>query len=292
MQGILLKGIGGFYYVKTTDGIYECKARGAFRKEKVSPLAGDQVVFEPTEQGKGLITQILPRKNEWLRPPVANLDQLMLVVSACEPAPNPLIMDKLITLAEYKGIEPLIVFTKIDLADVCALQGVYQKAGYRTLALNNLETDHVNTLKEMLSGKMTMLTGNSGVGKSSLLNNVFTDLNLETSAISQKLGRGRHTTRHVEFYPLDTGGYVADTPGFSSIEMYQYEVIKKEQLQYCFREFSPCLDRCKFHDCAHVSEKGCAVLQAVEEGKISKQRHESYIEIYNEAKSRKDWELK
>ncbi len=292
MQGILLKGIGGFYYVETDDGIYECKARGAFRKEKISPLAGDQVVFEQTEQGKGLITQILPRKNEWLRPPVANLDQLMLVVSACEPAPNPLIMDKLITLAEYKNIEPLIVFTKIDLADVCALQEVYQKAGYHTLALNNFEHAHVNALKEMLSGKMTMLTGNSGVGKSSLLNNVFTDLNLETSAISQKLGRGRHTTRHVEFYPLDTGGYVADTPGFSSIEMYQYEVIKKEQLQYCFREFSPYLDKCRFHDCAHVAEKGCAVLQAVAEGEISKQRHESYIEIYNEAKSRKDWELK
>lgn len=292
MQGILLKGIGGFYYVETDDGIYECKARGAFRKEKISPLAGDQVVFEQTEQGKGLITQILPRKNEWLRPPVANLDQLMLVVSACEPAPNPLIMDKLITLAEYKNIEPLIVFTKIDLADVCALQVIYQKAGYRTLALNNFEHAHVNALKEMLSGKMTMLTGNSGVGKSSLLNNVFTDLNLETSAISQKLGRGRHTTRHVEFYPLDTGGYVADTPGFSSIEMYQYEVIKKEQLQYCFREFSPYLDKCRFHDCAHVAEKGCAVLQAVAEGEISKQRHESYIEIYNEAKSRKDWELK
>ena len=292
MQGILLKGIGGFYYVETDDGIYECKARGAFRKEKISPLAGDQVVFEQTEQGKGLITQILPRKNEWLRPPVANLDQLMLVVSACEPAPNPLIMDKLITLAEYKNIEPLIVFTKIDLADVCALQEIYQKAGYRTLALNNFEHAHVNALKEMLSGKMTMLTGNSGVGKSSLLNNVFTDLNLETSAISQKLGRGRHTTRHVEFYPLDTGGYVADTPGFSSIEMYQYEVIKKEQLQYCFREISPYLDKCRFHDCAHVAEKGCAVLQAVAEGEISKQRHESYIEIYNEAKSRKDWELK
>ena len=292
MQGILLKGIGGFYYVETDDGIYECKARGAFRKEKISPLAGDQVVFEQTEQGKGLITQILPRKNEWLRPPVANLDQLMLVVSACEPAPNPLIMDKLITLAEYKNIEPLIVFTKIDLADVCVLQEIYQKAGYRTLALNNFEHAHVNALKEMLSGKMTMLTGNSGVGKSSLLNNVFTDLNLETSAISQKLGRGRHTTRYVEFYPLDTGGYVADTPGFSSIEMYQYEVIKKEQLQYCFREFSPYLDKCRFHDCAHVAEKGCAVLQAVAEGEISKQRHESYIEIYNEAKSRKDWELK
>lgn len=292
MQGLLRKGIGGFYYVECGEVLYECKAKGLFRKENRSPLAGDWVEVTQTGEQLGVIDDILPRKNEWLRPPLANLDQLLLVVSSCEPEPNLLNLDKLITIAEYKEIEPVLVFTKIDLASAEELQDTYSGAGFETIMLNNMEEDAAKVLLPRLAGKITALAGNSGVGKSSLLNNLIDTLVLETSQISQKLGRGRHTTRHVELYPLKEGGYVADTPGFSTIELNQYEIIKKEQLQYCFREFEPFLGQCKFHDCAHTGGKGCAVLDAVGEGKIAPSRHQSYRQLYEDAKLIKDWELK
>ncbi len=292
MKGIILKGIGGFYYIKAEDGfVYECKAKGIFRKEKITPLAGDWVKITVDGEKKGVIDEILPRKNEWLRPPLANLDQLVLVVSSCEPVPNLLNLDKLLTVAEYKGIEPLLVITKVDLADVEELKQIYCNAGFTTIFINNLEEGAGKALLPYLEEKVTALTGNSGVGKSSLLNNIFGTSALETSEISQKLGRGRHTTRHVELYPV-SGGYVADTPGFSTIEINKYALIKKEELAECFCEFAPYLGKCRFHDCSHTGEVGCAVKEALEQGEISLSRYQSYCQLYEDAKLIKEWENK
>ncbi len=292
MIGIILKGIGGFYYVKTEDGlIYECKAKGIFRRENTKPLAGDKVIISCTGELQGVIDEILPRKNEWLRPPLANLDQLVMVVSCCEPLPNLFNLDQLLTAAEAKGIEPLIVVTKIDLSAGEELEEIYRKAGFITVSVNNMQTDSGKVLAPYLQGKITALAGNSGVGKSSLLNNLFGEYRLETSQISQKLGRGRHTTRHVELYPID-GGYVADTPGFSTIALYQYASIKKEELQHLFREFLPFLGDCRFQDCSHTAESGCTVKHAVEQGEIPLSRYRSYCQLYEEAKLMKEWENK
>ena len=292
MKGIIVKGIGGFYYIKAENGcVYECKAKGIFRKEKIIPLAGDWVKITVDSDEKGVIDEIFPRKNEWLRPPLANLDQLVLVVSSCEPTPNLLNLDKLLTVAEYKEIEPLIVITKVDLAEGEELKRVYRSAGFTAMLINNLEKDTGKMLLPYLEGKVTALTGNSGVGKSSLLNNIFGTSALETSEISQKLGRGRHTTRHVELYPVN-GGYVADTPGFSTIEMNKYALIKKEELAECFREFAPYLGKCRFHDCYHTGEIGCAVKEALEQGRIPLSRYQSYCQLYEDAKLIKEWENK
>lgn len=292
MKGIIVKGIGGFYYIKAENGcVYECKAKGIFRKEKIIPLAGDWVKITVDSDEKGVIDEIFPRKNEWLRPPLANLDQLVLVVSSCEPTPNLLNLDKLLTVAEYKEIEPLIVITKVDLAEGEELKRVYRSAGFTAMLINNLEKDTGKMLLPYLEGKVTALTGNSGVGKSSLLNNIFGTSALETSEISQKLGRGRHTTRHVELYPVN-GGYVADTPGFSTIEMNKYVLIKKEELAECFREFAPYLGKCRFHDCSHTGEIGCAVKEALEQGRIPLSRYQSYCQLYEDAKLIKEWENK
>ncbi len=291
-KGLLLKGIGGFYYVETNSGsILECRARGVFRNKEVSPLAGDLVMFEETEPGKGVIDKILPRKNMLRRPPVSNLDQLIFVISVCDPRPNPLVLDKLIAIAEYKKIKPVIVITKTDLASGDDFYRIYSRAGFETFMLSNLEPAEAKPIKDMLQGKISAFTGNSGVGKSSLLNNIAPELSLETADISKKLGRGRHTTRQVELYKLDNGGYIADTPGFSALDTGQYEVILKDELQHCFREFSPYLDRCRFRGCSHTSEKGCAVIEAVNAGEIERSRHESYREMYEEAKKIKEWEL-
>jgi len=295
LKGIILKGIGGFYYVKTEDEIFECKAKGVFRKEKLTPVAGDRVEITALDNGKGVIDEILLRKNEWLRPPLANLDQIVMVVSACEPVPNLLNLDKLLTIAEYKEIEPIIAITKIDLdpSETEKLQAIYDQAGFTTLLLDNTKPNAGEVLLPYLEGKVTALAGNSGVGKSSLLNRVFGDeFFLETSQISQKLGRGRHTTRHVELYPIGSG-YVADTPGFSTIEMNKYALIRKEEMQYCFREFRPFLDGdCRFQDCSHTAEYGCAVKEALEAGKIPPTRYQNYCQLYEEAKLIKEWENK
>ncbi len=290
IQGLLLKGIGGFYYVETESGVVECKARGIFRNKDLSPLVGDRVLIERTEEEKGVINEILPRKNQLRRPPIGNLDQLVFVVSICEPSPNTLVLDKLIAIAEYKKIEPIVVVTKTDLQSGEAFRDCYTDAGFRTFTVSASAPETVEPIKELLAGKLSAFTGNSGVGKSTLLNRIAPQLALETADISKKLGRGRHTTRQVELYKLDNGGYVADTPGFSAMDTDRYEIILKDELQYCFREFEPYLGKCQFHGCSHTSEKGCAVLKAVEAEKIRKSRHESYVSMYEDAKKLKEWE--
>ena len=292
ISGLVLKGIGGFYYVQTEETVYECKARGLFRKQSVSPLAGDRVKLETEENQDAVITEIMPRKNVLTRPPIANLDQLAIVAASCSPAPNTLVIDKTIAAAENQGIAPILILTKTDLEQVQWLRDIYEPIGFPVVLVSSVTGEGVDRVKELLKGKTTAFTGNSGVGKSSLLNRIDESLGLATGEISPKLGRGRHTTRQVELFALEGGGYVADTPGFSAIQLERYHVVRKEQLPYCFREFRPYLDQCRFPSCSHTCEKGCAVLQAVEEGKISRSRHNNYLALYQEVKDLKEWDKK
>lgn len=287
--GLILKGIGGFYYVKAGDTVYECKARGVFRRNAITPLVGDHVKLLIEENQSPVIAEILPRKNSLIRPPMANLDQLVLVAATCDPSPSTLVIDKIIAAAEDKGISPILVISKIDLEQAQWLRDIYEPIGFPVVLVSSATGEGVEQVKELLRGKITAFTGNSGVGKSSLLNQIDRRFCLETGEISRKLGRGRHTTRQVELFPLEGGGYVADTPGFSAIQMERYDVVHKEQLPYCFREFEPFLDQCRFPSCSHTCEKGCAVLEAVREGKISRSRHESYVALYQEVKDWKEW---
>ena len=286
-SGIIIKCLGGLYTVESPDGIYECKARGVFRARGISPAVGDSV----TVSG-GVITEIGERRNFIIRPPLANLDQILFVVSTVSPAPNFLILDTFIAIAEYKGIEPVVVITKTDLGDGTAVREVYDAIGIRTAEVDYTDEESVQRVRELLGGKISAFTGNSGAGKSTLLNAVDPSLDLATGEISRKLGRGRHTTRHAELYKLAGGGYIADTPGFSTFETNRYDVIRKEELAGCFREFAEFTDDCRFRDCSHTCEKGCAVVEAVAAGKIPKIRHESYCIMYEEAKQLKEWELK
>lgn len=286
-SGIIVKCLGGLYTVESPDGIYECKARGVFRARGISPAVGDSV----TVSG-GVITEIGERRNFIIRPPLANLDQILFVVSTVSPAPNFLILDKFIAIAEYKGIEPVVVITKTDLGDGTAVREVYDAIGIKTVEVDYSDEESVQRVRELLSGKISAFTGNSGAGKSTLLNAVDPSLDLATGEISKKLGRGRHTTRHAELYKLTGGGYIADTPGFSTFETNRYDVIRKEELAGCFLEFAEFTDNCRFRDCSHTCEKGCAVVEAVAAGKIPKIRHESYCIMYEEAKQLKEWELK
>ena len=292
MEGLIVKLLGGSYEVETLEGIYTCRARGKFRKNGESPVVGDRVTLTPLADGTGTVDTILPRKNKLRRPPVANLDQLFLVVSTREPVPNLLMVDKLLTICEHQGIVPVVVFTKADLAEAEGLADIYQKAGYPVLVGSPEREDFVAEARTLLAGKVSAFTGNTGVGKSTFLNRICPEFGLETGEISQKLGRGRHTTRHVELYKLPNGGYVADTPGFGAMEVLQYDVIRKEELQNCFPEFAPYVEHCRFTGCSHTKEKGCAVLAALKDGEIAPSRHENYCVLYEEAKQIKEWELK
>ncbi|MBQ6267449.1 MAG: ribosome small subunit-dependent GTPase A [Clostridia bacterium] len=290
-EGRILKGIGGFYYVEVAGAVYECKARGIFRKDGLKPLAGDLVRVTLQTQAENTIEAILPRKNVLARPPVANIDRLFIVVSTCEPNPVPLVIDRLTAIAVQKGIAPSIVFTKWDLRPAQALLDCYRQAGFPAFAVSSETGEGVADVQQALQGCISAFCGNSGVGKSTLLNAIDPSLQLKTAAISEKLGRGKHTTRHSELYPV-AGGYVADTPGFSSLEQETDEVIRKEELPLCFPEFAPYLGSCKFTTCLHEKEKGCGILAAVEAGEIPRSRHESYRTLMEQAKQIKDWEIK
>ena len=286
-SGIITKCLGGLYTVESPDGIYECKARGVFRAKGISPAVGDRVGLRG-----GVITEVAERRNYLIRPPLANLDQIIFIVSTVSPAPNFLILDKFIAIAEFKGIEPVVIITKTDLGDSSAVREVYSSIGITTLEVDYSDERSVQSVRDLLAGKVSAFTGNSGAGKSTLLNAVDPTLNIPTGEISKKLGRGRHTTRHAELYKLREGGYIADTPGFSTFETNRYDVIRKEELADCFREFEGYRDECRFRDCSHICEKGCAVIEAVKQGIIPKIRHDSYCAMYEEAKQLKEWELK
>lgn len=291
LDGILLKVLGGFYYVETADGIYECKARGIFRKKNNSPLAGDMVTISLPNEGYPVIEEIKPRKNSLKRPPLANIDTLVIVCSTLNPSPNTLVIDKMTATAVDNGIEPVIVISKSDLKSGHELAEIYKKSGIKVFEYSNDNLDSALKIKPIFKNKVTAFTGNSGVGKSTLLNLLYPELHIETGEVSEKLGRGRHTTRCVELYKLD-GGYIADTPGFSTVDIERYNLINKDNIQFCFPEFKDYLSDCKFTSCSHTCEQGCAVIDAVKSGVISKSRHKSYVAMYNEVKDIKEWQLK
>ena len=290
-KGLLIKGVGGLYEVLTEQGIIECRARGIFRRQGNSPLVGDNAVIEVQEDGNPVLAEIEPRKNSLIRPPLANLDRLVLIVSTCDPSPNLLVMDKLIAICEHKRIEPVLVITKSDCREDEELFRIYAKAGFQVMRASGQTGEGVERVRTLLSRGISALAGNSGVGKSTLLNAVCPELSLRTGEISKKLGRGRHTTRHVQLYPLGEG-FVADTPGFSSLDFTRCETILKEELPSCFREFAPYAEDCRFTGCLHTARGGCAVVRAVEEGKIPRSRYENYLALYEEVKDIKEWELK
>lgn len=289
LEGLVLRCIGGFYYVEAADAVYTCRARGAFRRQGLSPVAGDRVVISVPDSGDGTVSQVLPRRNCLVRPPVANVDVLVLVASIREPSTNTLVLDKMIAVAEKQGICPLIVINKTDLGDPQPLADVYQRAGFECFVVSALEPQTLQPLRERLVGCVSVFTGNSGVGKSSILNGLYPSLVLETGEISQKLGRGRHTTRSASLYRMGDG-YLVDTPGFSSLDMEQVEPIAKDELADCFREFEPYIGGCRFSGCAHYKEPNCAVRTAVERGEIAPSRYESYVTMYEAVKDKKEWE--
>lgn len=287
----IIKGIGGFYYVRTADGIVECKARGSFRNKKMKPLVGDYVDISINENAENTIDAILPRKNALIRPPIANIDCLIIISSMVTPAPNTFVIDKLCAVCELKEIEPIILFNKTDMLDGSHLAEIYRHAGFESFCVSAKTGEGIEALKAVLKGKTAVFTGNSGAGKSSLLNRLNPDLNLQTGEVSEKLGRGRHTTRSSEIFSL-CGGEVVDTPGFSSLEIEKLQAVLKEDLPYCFREFVPLLGTCQFTSCAHLKEKGCAIKAALDAGEIEPSRYESYRMLYDEVKHLKEWNMK
>ena len=289
--GIIMKALSGFYYVDPGDGsLIACRARGKFRHQHITPLVGDRVEFTALEDGSGMVDEILPRKNEFLRPAVANIDQLVIIASGAVPVTDPFLIDRMTSLAESKGCDSIICINKCDLERADDLFDIYKAAGFPTVRVSAETGEGIEELASLIFGKVSAFTGNSGVGKSSILNTLEPGFSLAVGQVSERLGRGRHTTRHVELFRLKSGAVVADTPGFSSFDTDQTEVRQKESLAATFREFRPYLDQCRFVGCAHVKEKGCAVREAVKQGEIPPSRHASYVRLYEQAKAHKDWE--
>ena len=291
-EGIILKGIGGFYYVDTADGLIACKARGKFRRTVGKPIVGDrvQLALQP-EDGTGYLLDIAPRKNALVRPAVANLDMLVAVASAAPPVTDPFLIDKVTAIAVHKGIDALVVINKTDVDPGDALLAAYRSSGIEVLRVSARTGAGIDTLRARIRGRVSAFAGNSGVGKSSVLNRIDPQFGAAVGAISDRIGRGKHTTRHVELHPIEGGGYIADTPGFSSFETEQMDLVLADDLQYAFPEFAPYLGQCRFTGCAHIKEKGCAVLAAVEAGEIARTRHASYAKLYESVKDLKEWEL-
>ncbi|NLM60941.1 MAG: ribosome small subunit-dependent GTPase A [Clostridiales bacterium] len=290
VKGIIYKAVGGYYYVKTDTGQIECRARGRFRIEGITPLVGDMVEIELTSDGKGYIKSVSPRRNSFVRPPVANLDVLAIVISAAPPVTDRFMIDTMAAVAFHKNIEPIIVINKCDLDRGDGFFSIYKKCGIQCVRTSAVTGEGTDELVCMLKGKVSAFSGNSGVGKSSLLNRIDPRLGLKTGQINEKIGRGRHTTRHVELLDLPNGATVADTPGFSSFDTMEMDLIDKNSIQFAFPEFAPYIGMCRFTGCAHDKDKGCAVRAAVENGEISVERYNSYVRMYRAAKEYKEWE--
>ena len=289
LEGIIVKSIAGFCYVEAGDKVYECKPRGSFRKSGISPSAGDRV--EITLNGeKGVIESVFERKNFLVRPPISNLDKLFIVSSAVVPAANPLLIDRMTAICEHIDVEPVLVFNKADLGDFGGLQDVYKEIGYKVFVVSAETGEGVDEIKDELKSSISAFCGNSGVGKSSLLNRLLDGVSLTTGVVSDKLGRGKHTTRTVELFKV-AGGYVADTPGFSTLELVDFNLNDKDELRFCFPEFSAFFGKCRFSSCTHVNEPGCAVLDAVQSGEVARSRIESYASMYEDLKKIKPWEI-
>lgn len=291
MTGTIIKALSGFYYVDVgaEQEPITCRGRGKLRHQKITPLVGDHVAITVTEDGTGMVDEVLPRSNQFQRPMVANMDQLVILASGAIPVTDPFLIDRMVSLAEYKGCQPIICFNKCDLEPATQLVELYQKAGFQSFAISAQTGEGLEQLLGVLDGRISAFTGNSGVGKSSVLNALCPQFGLKVGQVSEKLGRGRHTTRHVELFRVG-GGLVADTPGFSAFDVEQMELIPKEELAHTFREFRPYLEQCRFVGCAHVKERGCAVREAVDNGAIAPSRYQSYVRLYDQVKSRPQWE--
>lgn len=290
IEATILKGIGGFYYVRWQGREIECKAGGRLRlRRDFRPAVGDLARVELRGRDEGLITEILPRRSFLLRPPVANIDQLIIVASEADPETDPYLIDKVSVIALRQGIQPVVALNKGDLRPSPRLEEIYRRAGFPTVQVSAQTGQGLEELGEIMRGKISAFTGNSGVGKSSLLNRLEPGFGLETGAIS-RISRGRHTTRRVELFPLQGGGYAADTPGFSSFDISRIDRIPKEELEQYFPEFEPYLGRCRFAGCAHCKEPDCAVDQAARQGLISPSRLESYRRLYEEMGKWKEWQ--
>lgn len=291
LTGTIVKAVSGFYYVETTDGIYECRARGVFRNHKLTPLVGDHCEIEVLDEAdqKGNVVKLLERKNAFVRPPVANIDQMGIVFAAAAPDPIPFFIDKLTVVAEHHHIKPFLVMNKTDLITEFAqhLPQIYQLAGYEVFCVSATEKKGVETLKEQLKNKVTVFAGCSGVGKSSLVNLLGDDIRLETGGVSRKIQRGRHTTRTVELFSLGEATFVADSPGFSSLDI---QDIRAAELEECFPELHTYIGKCRFRGCSHTSEPGCFVQEALAQGKIAQSRYDSYVQMYQILKEIKEWQ--
>ena len=296
MTGRIIKGIAGFYYVEVGIDIYECKAKGIFRKDGQKHLVGDlcEITVLDEETKKGHVEKLLDRKNSLIRPAVANVDQALVVFAATDPVPDRNLLDRFLIMMEYQDIPSVIVFNKVDLAELTEenteflrdLRETYESAGYRVLIISAREDRGVDLVREALRGKVTTVAGPSGVGKSSLINKLQSDIEMETGEISRKIARGKNTTRHAQLIRIEEDTFICDTPGFSSMLLPEME---KESLDDCFPEFLPYIADCKFAECAHINEPSCAVKAALEEGKIAKSRYNNYVILYDELKNRKRW---
>lgn len=287
-----MKALSGFYYVKTNDGILECKARGRFRLDGTSPLVGDKVQCSIDSNGKGRIDTVEERKNWFIRPAVANIDALVFVAANTNPVTDPFLIDRVSVISAEAKCELIICINKVDVDEGKELYDIFTQAGFTVLQTSTSTGQGIPELLQALKGKVCAFTGNSGVGKSSILNVLLPGIHIETGEVSEKLGRGRHTTRHVELYELGDNTYIADTPGFASFDIEMMQTISKEQLQYDFLEFEPYIGKCRFNDCAHLKEPGCAVTEALAQGQIGKSRYNSYVKLYELSAQHKPWEIK
>ena len=289
--GRIVRSLSGFYDVQTDSGIISCRGRGHLRRGNDVPLTGDMVEIT-VEKGKGMVEKILPRKNHFVRPAVANVDVLVIFAASVNPITEPFLIDRVAAIAGDQEVPVVLCVNKCDLDPAMDLTRIYKNAGFTVIQTSAETGEGVEELRAAIAGKLAAFTGNSGVGKSSILNRLCPELGLATGEVSEKLGRGRHTTRHVELYKLAEDTYVADTPGFSSFDTDQMEVILKENLQYAFPDFGRYIGSCQFHDCSHRKEPGCAVTAAVGEGAIERTRYDSYLRLYEKASLIKEWELK
>lgn len=289
--GRILRSLSGFYEVQTPQGMVTCRGRGHLRRGVETPLTGDMVEIS-IEHGKGMVEKILPRKNCFVRPAVANVDLLVIFAASVNPVTEPFLIDRVAAIAGDQGVEVVICLNKCDLDLGLDLINIYRHAGFTVIQTSAETGEGVEALRPLLQGKLVAFTGNSGVGKSSILNRLCPQLSLSTGEVSEKLGRGRHTTRHVQLYQLDEATYVADTPGFSSFDTDQMETILKENIQFAFPDFAEYVGSCQFRDCTHRKEPGCAIRAAVETGAVEKTRYDSYLRLYEKSSQIKLWERK
>ncbi len=289
--GRIVRSISGFYDVKCPEGIVTCRGRGSLRKHRESPLTGDMVEIT-VQNGKGMVEKILPRRNCFVRPAVANVDALVVFAANTNPVTEPFLIDRVAAIAGDQNVAVYILINKCDIDPGLDLMRIYRHAGFSVINASAETGEGVGELRELIRGKLVAFTGNTGVGKSSMLNRLCPGLQLATGEVSEKLGRGRHTTRHVELFDLGEDTFVADTPGFASFDTEQMDVILKENLQYAFMDFAPYIGKCRFHDCSHRAEPACAVRSAVEEGNIEKSRYDSYLKLYEKSSQVNEWELK